>query len=73
MTKNTAGLIKVNDCNNNKAPEGTRDYRFFSGLYLLIRITLFVVYALLREGFYSNAPIFLLCLVVLIIMIRPLF
>ena len=51
--------------------EGTRDCRFFSGLYLLIRITLFVVYALLREGFYSIAPIFLLCLVVLIIMIRP--
>ena len=51
--------------------EGTRDCRFFSGLYLLIRITLFVVYALFREEFYSIAPIFLLCLVMLIVMIRP--
>ena len=51
--------------------EGTHDCRFFSGLYLLIRITLFVVYALFREEFYNIAPSFLLCLAMLLVMIRP--
>ena len=44
---------------------------FQSGLYLLIRITLFVVYALFKEEFYSIAPSFLLCLVMLIVTVRP--
>ena len=51
--------------------EGTRDCRFFSALYLLIRITLFVVYALFKEEFYNVAPSFLLCLAMLIVMIQP--
>jgi hypothetical protein len=51
--------------------EGTRDCRFFSGLYLLIRITLFVVYAVFKEEFYDIAQSFLLCLVMLIVIIRP--
>ena len=51
--------------------EGTRDCRFFSGLYLLIRIALFVVYALFKEEFYNIAPSFLLCLAMLIVMIQP--
>ena len=51
--------------------EGTRDCRFFSGLYLLIRITLFVVYALFKEEFYNIAPSFLLCLIMLIVLIQP--
>ena len=52
--------------------EGTRDYRWFSALYLLARISLFVVYAAFKNSyFYSFAAIILLYLVALLILCQP--
>lgn len=40
--------------------EGTRDFHFFSALFLLIHNSLFVVYALVKDKVYRFAPILLL-------------
>ena len=47
--------------------EGTHYCSFFSALYLLICISLFVLYALVKDRFYNFAPILLLCLTMLIV------
>ena len=52
--------------------EGTRDCRFFSSLYLIIRISLFVVYGVVKDGtFYPIAAAFLLLLTALIFVFQP--
>ena len=52
--------------------EGTRDYRWFSGLYLFTRIALFLVYGLVKDGyFYAIGSIILLLVVALIIVCQP--
>ena len=52
--------------------EGTRDCRFFSSLFLLIRIILFIVYGCIKNlDYYPFALIFLLVLVVLIVIFQP--
>ena len=52
--------------------EGTRDCRFFSSLYLIIRLFLFVVYSFVQnEGFYFFASILLILLVTLIFVFQP--
>ena len=51
--------------------DGTRDCRWFSSLYLLSRIMLFLVYGLVKESFYSFASIMLLFLIALIIIFQP--
>ena len=51
---------------------GTRDCRFFSSLYLLIRISLFVVYGVVKDStFYPIAAAFLLLLAALIFLFQP--
>ena len=52
--------------------EGTRDYRWFSGLYLFTRIALFVIYGFIKNSyFYSFASVFLLFIVALLIICQP--
>ena len=49
--------------------EGTRDYRWFSSLYLFSRIALFLVYAFIKNSFFYPFASFLLLLVVVLIVI----
>lgn len=52
--------------------EGTRDYRWFSSLYLFVRIVLFLVYGFVKNScFYPFAMILLLFLVALIVICQP--
>ena len=52
--------------------EGTRDYRWFSSLYLFSRIALFLVYVFIKNSFfYPFASILLLLLVALIVICQP--
>ena len=52
--------------------EGTRDYRWFSSLYLFSRIALFLVYAFIKNSFfYPFASVLLLLLVTLIVICQP--
>ena len=52
--------------------EGTRDYRWFSSLYLFARIALFLVYGFVQNSsFYPFATILLLVLVALIVVCQP--
>jgi hypothetical protein len=50
---------------------GTRDCRWFSSLYLAVRVALCVAYGLIKESFYPFASIVLLFLVALIIIFQP--
>ena len=52
--------------------EGTCDCRFFSSLYLIIRIALFMLYCFTKNTtFYPIASMLLLCLVSLITLFQP--
>ena len=52
--------------------EGTRDCRFFSSLYLIVRILLFIIYGIVKNStFYPIASILLLFLVALIVLFQP--
>ena len=51
--------------------DGDRDCRWFSSLYLFVRIALFLVYGLIKKSFYQVACILLIILVALIIAFQP--
>lgn len=52
--------------------DGTRDYRWFSSLYLFSRIALFLVYAFIKNAFfYPFSSILLLVVVALIVICQP--
>ena len=51
--------------------DGTRDYRWFSSLFLIVRIALFLVYGLTKKSFYPLGSILLLFLVALIVTVQP--
>lgn len=52
--------------------EGTRDCRYFSSLYLFVRIALFIVYAFVKNlYFYPFASVLLLFIVALIVVCQP--
>ena len=51
---------------------GTRDCRFFSGVYLLLRILLFIAYCLtLTSLFYSFATILFIAMGMIVIIVKP--
>ena len=49
--------------------QGTRDYRWFSSLYLFVRIALFLVYSFVKNSFFYPFAAFLLLIVVALIVI----
>ena len=51
--------------------DGTSDFRWFSSLYLIARVTLFLVYGLVKHSFYPLASILLLFLVALVFTVQP--
>ena len=51
--------------------DGTRDCRFFSSLYLIIRILLFFVYAIVKDTYYTFAAALLLLYASLITVFQP--
>ena len=51
--------------------DGTSDFCWFSSFYLIARITLFLVYGLVKKSFYPLASILLLFLVALIFTVQP--
>ena len=50
---------------------GTRDCRWFSSLYLAVRVGLFIAYGLIKGSFYPFASIVLLFIVALIVIFQP--
>ena len=51
--------------------DGTHNCRWFSSLYLIVRIALFFVYGFVKYSFYPLASILLLILVALIVTVQP--
>ena len=59
-------------CYKDGTEPGTRDYRWFAGLYLLARILLFIVLSFtLSSIFFPFAIFFLLLLIILVVNVQP--